>query len=99
MVNKPDLQALIGDATAALPEELIPVIDGIIHGDIVSLAVVVERQDGVIGDLWVTDMNDGKSNRFAVLGGLENLKHDFMCAEIESRVDYAWDPEGDDSDD
>lgn len=94
-----DIKKLIGDASAALPEELVPIINGIINGDIVSLAVIVEDQEGHMGDMWVTDLNDGETNRFAMLGALENLKRDFMRAEIESRVPYAWGDVEEDEDD
>lgn len=83
-----DIKKLIGDKTAALPPELAPIIDGLIKGEIRSIALVVENQKGEIGDMFCIDMNDGDSNVFAVLGAIESMKRDFMRAHIESRIPY-----------
>lgn len=84
-----DVRALIGDRLAALPEELLPVIDDIVAGKVRSLIVLVELDDDEIGDLCVLDMNGSRSNRFAVLGGLAALQRDFLRQYVESRVPYA----------
>lgn len=83
-----DLIKLIGDKTAALPQELVPIIERIISGEVVSVVCIVELQDGSVGDLFELDMNDGHSNRYAVLGALEAAKRDFLRAHIESRIPY-----------
>lgn len=92
-----DLQKLIGDRSAAIPEQLLPIIEGIVNGDVVSLVCLVETRDGDVGDLFELDMNDGHSNLYAVLGGIEALKRDFMRAHIESRVPYV-EPQEQDND-
>lgn len=83
-----DLSKLIGDKMAALPPELEPVIEGLINGEIISIALVTEYQDGHVGDLFCLNMNDGQSNIYAVLGAIETVKRDFMRAHIESRIPY-----------
>lgn len=83
-----DLKKLIGDKSAVLPEALLPVIEDLASGEIVSLVVLLETQSGHIGDLFMLDLNDSASNRFAVLGGLVNMQRDFMRLQIESRVPY-----------
>lgn len=82
------VERLIGDRLAALPEELLPVIDDIAAGRVRSLVVLVELDDEEVGDLFALDMNGTRSNRFALLGAIEALKRDFMRAHIRSRVDY-----------
>lgn len=83
-----DIKKLIGDKSAVLPEALMPLVEELAAGEIVSLVVLMETQEGDIGDFFMLDMNDGRSNRFAVLGGLVNLQRDFMRLEIQSRVPY-----------
>lgn len=92
-----DLQKLIGDKSAAIPEQLMPIIEGIISGEVVSLVCLIETRDGDIGDLFELNMNDGESNLYAVLGALEALKRDFMRIHVESRVPYV-EPEEHDND-
>jgi len=84
-----DVRALIGDRLAALPEELMPVIDDIVAGKVRSLIVLVELDDDEIGDLCVLDMNGSRSNRFAVLGAMAAMQRDYLRAHIASRVEYA----------
>lgn len=91
-----DVRALIGDRLAALPEELLPVIDDIVAGKVRSLIVLVELDDGEIGDLYSLDMDGSPSNRLAVLGAIEHLKRDFMRDQIESRVRYVETRDDDD---
>ena len=83
-----DVRSLIGDRLAAMPEELLPVIDDIVAGRVRSLVLLVELDDGEWGDLYSLDMNGSRSNRLAVLGAIENLKRDFMRDQLESRVSY-----------
>ncbi len=83
-----DIKKLIGDASAAMPEELSPIIDGIIHGDVISIALVAEHRDGSLGDLFFFDLNDGDTNVLAVIGCLETLKRDIMRCTVKSRLNY-----------
>lgn len=91
-----DVRALIGDRLAAMPEELLPVIDDLVAGRVRSMVLLVELDDGEIGDLYSLDMNGSQSNRLAVLGAIENLKRDFMRDQLESRVRYVETRDDDD---
>lgn len=65
---------MIGDPSAAIPEELLPLLHDLATGDLKSLALVGETQDGTIKTMYQLNMHDGESNEFAVLGALEYLK-------------------------
>lgn len=73
-----DVKKLIGDPSAAIPEDLLPLLHDLAAGDIRSLVICGETQDGTIKTMWQLNMNDGESNEFAVLGGLEVVKQEIL---------------------
>ena len=84
-----DLQHLIGfPADGAVPEEIAPILAALLEGRLTQFAVVAETTEGNILTAFPT-MDAEKVNRFAMLGGLEMLKRDFMRAHITSRIEYA----------
>lgn len=94
-----DLNKILQNAEAnPVPEELRPIIERVLSGEVKSIVVLIEEQDGGVGDLFCLDMNGGQSNVYAVLGAIEALKRDFMRAVVESRVPYheAQDDDGND---
>lgn len=84
-----DLAKLTAASFDVLPDELKPIVAGLLSGEIRSLAVVFETADGDMGDAWFLDIDEPmSSNRYALLGALEGLKRDYMRCEIESRLEY-----------
>ena len=73
-----DVKKLIGDKSAALPRELEPVIEAMATGELKSLVVVGEYQNGTIKTMWQLNMHDGESNELAVIGALELVKHELL---------------------
>ena len=73
-----DLKKLIGDASAAVPEDLLPVVHELASGELRSIVVIGEKQDGTIKTMWQLNMNEGCSNEFAVIGGLEVVKQEIL---------------------
>ena len=47
-----------------------------------NVAIVMVNEDGDVMDCWANG-----NNPFAIVGGLESLKFEFMRAQIESRED------------
>lgn len=73
-----DLKKLIGAASAAIPEEMEPVLHDLITGELKSIVVIGERQNGDMATMWLFDLNDGKTNEHAVLGAMEATKHEML---------------------
>ena len=73
-----DVNKLIGDKSAALPKDLMPVIEAMATGELKSLVVVGEYQDGTVKTMWQLNMHDGASNELAVIGALELIKHELL---------------------
>ena len=73
-----DLKKLIGDKSAALPRELEPVIEAMATGELKSLVVIGEYQDGTVKTMWQMNMHDGASNELAIIGALELIKHELL---------------------
>jgi ABC-type phosphonate transport system ATPase subunit len=82
-----DLNKLSEVSFEAVPNEVKPLVAGLLSGQIKSLAVVFETIDGDVGDAWFLDIDDN-SNRYTLLGAIESLKRDYMRCEIESRLEY-----------
>lgn len=73
-----DVKKLIGDKSAALPRELEPVIEAMATGELKSLVVIGEYQDGTVKTMWQMNMHDGASNELAIIGALELIKHELL---------------------
>lgn len=83
------LKAIGGSEACAIPEQLKPLIQGIIEGKVLQFALIVELDDGAIMDCY--PQLDDKANSYAMLGAITALERDFLRSRIASRVQYVED--------
>lgn len=73
-----DIKKLIGNNVLEVPEDLKPVLVALETGELKSLMIVGEYQDGHIATSWHFGMNGGHTNAFSMLGALEALKFELL---------------------
>ena len=74
-----DLKKLIGQNVLEIPEDLKPVLIALETGELKSLVILGEYQDGSVATSWNFGMNGGASNLYALVGALESLKFDLLA--------------------
>lgn len=82
-----ELKRLVGELSPdVMPEQLKPLISGLLDGTIRQFAVIMEHDDGTFSDCFPTTGEN--PNRFAMIGALEVLLRDYMRVHIDSRIEY-----------
>lgn len=81
-----DIKKLIGANVLTVPDDLKPVLVAMETGELKSLVILGEYQNGSIATSWHFDMNGSGTNAYAMLGALEALKFDLL-AELAAAED------------